>query len=158
LQRILAREPDHAEARRRLGFVRQGEAWVREAELARQRREAERAQHAEERARRREQLELETATLRRERAEVELREARAQLAEERAARAAPPRPSWYSPVVIAPGIGYGGWNQRGPVPLHNWSLPAPTNNANYPINGVRSPASYIDEAQRAVYGPNVPPR
>jgi hypothetical protein len=146
LERILAREPEHAEVRRRLGYVREGKAWVLRSEQLRKERLVQAERRESELARKREQLELEEATARRDRAQAELKQAQLQLARERNPQVTPP--TWYSPVVST-----GSWNPRR-APLH---APSPSAGSTPFSNGQRSPQSYWDDAYRSAYGRS-PPR
>jgi hypothetical protein len=169
LERIVTREPDHAEARRRLGYVREGRTWVLRSDQLRREQLAQRAQRDMDLERKRQQLALEEATLRRDRSDLgsraqarasttELKQAQAQLAREREGNQV--APGWYSPVVVAPASRYwnNGWSHRPALHQPPWNIPGANDpQTNYPINGVRSPQSYYDEAQRSLYG-NRPPR
>lgn len=149
LERVLAREPEHAEARRRLGYVREGKLWVLRSEQLRKERMAQGSRRENELAHKREQMELEEATARRARAQAELKQAQLQLELERQPQVSPPPPSstWYGPVTFSPGY------YR--APLHQ---PSPSNaGQNNFINGQRSPQSYWDDAYRTAYGRS-PPR
>ncbi|HEY6878543.1 MAG TPA: hypothetical protein VI299_11020 [Polyangiales bacterium] len=159
LERIVAREPNHAEARRRLGYVREGDVWVLRTEQVRKEQLAQRARREEELEHKRQQLALEEASLERDRAEAELKRARSELAQQRATQPAPSYPlnypSWYSPYAVPSTYG---WNHRSALNQGPWTMPGPSpSNSNYIINGVRSPASYIDDAQRAARS-GLPPR
>ncbi|HVZ36244.1 MAG TPA: hypothetical protein VG963_27640 [Polyangiaceae bacterium] len=162
LERIIAVAPDHAEARRRLGYVHTREGWVDGAELVR------RDQHA--------QLERREAALAREKQAVELKLAEAELArvrardeaerrerEERERAAAQPQPTntpLYFPLGYGYGYGYGGSfaGYRGPrnrplaPPSGPPAFPIPgvrdPHDTSFPIPGVRDPASYFDGAFR----------
>jgi hypothetical protein len=152
LERVVARDPEHTEARHRLGFVREGGRWVLRSEQLRKERLAQQEQRQSELARKRAELELELAALRRDRAQTELKQAEAELARERAPQVVPPSPSWSSPVFVAPAVGWG----RGSYP----SMPGPSHSNSpqgSPINGMRSPQSYFDDAYRTAYG-RPPPR
>jgi hypothetical protein len=138
LQRLLALDSDDVEVRRRLGFVRTEQGWIDRATLAQ--REAERSME-----RRQKELELSQ-----KRAELKLAEAKvaheretARRAEERATPAPPPPPPLYYSYV--PYVTY-------PVPpmvmRPPHGRPPPPPPPNYIINGVRDPASYIDDMQR----------
>jgi hypothetical protein len=158
LERIVTREPDHAEARRRLGYVREGRAWVLRSDQLKREQLAQRAQRDMDLERKRQQLALEEASLRRDRADLELEQAQAQLARDREANQA--ASSWYSPVLVVPASRYwnNGWSHRPALHQPQWNLPGSNDpQTNYPINGVRSPQSYYDEAQRSLHG-NHPPR
>ncbi|MET0286118.1 MAG: hypothetical protein ABW352_16675 [Polyangiales bacterium] len=151
LERVLAKLPDHTEARRRLGYVREGDAWVLRADQLRKEREAQQAKREGELERRRAKVELEEAQLRRDRAEAELRTAQTQLARERTPQPTPLTPSWYSPVVVAPASRYwnNGWSHN--PPLHQQPPVTSPQGDNF-INGTRSPQSYFDDAWRTAYG------
>lgn len=150
LERLLALDTNDAEARRRLGFVRTDQGWVDRTTRAQQ--EAERNME-----RRKKELELEQKR-------TELRLAEARVAEERAsARRAeakpapePPPPSpppvySYFPYLTYPAAPV---VTRPPHPHPHLTPPAPPllqpppPQPNYIINGVRDPASYIDDMQR----------
>jgi hypothetical protein len=138
LERIIAREPDHLEARHRLGYVRDGKAWVLHSEQVRKEQQA----RGNDLERRRQRMELEEAELRRDRAEAQLKQAQAELRASQ--QSAPPYaayPATYARMPITTGYWSSGFNHR---PAHP--------NANYVINGVRTPAEVIDDATRAAYG------
>jgi hypothetical protein len=154
LREVIEIDPDHVQARARLGFVRTERGWlthdehmaalgmVREGGVWISREEALRLREAE--------LARQTAELEREKAQSELQAKRAelnaerernqQLARERAALAAMPAyyyPSYYYPArqsvnLLPPSM-------RPTHPMAGPPAPPP----NYAINGVRDPASYF---------------
>lgn len=142
LERLIALDPDHAEARRRLGYVRGPKGWVartdQEREDAMLRRERERA-------------ELE---IRHKRAELALTEAKLERERERPApepaqKPQPVQPAVISPLIVAPYYpSYPTPYLRPPQrpPLLPPAMPPPhASEPSFPINGVRSPQSYFDE-------------
>jgi len=149
LLRVIARAPDDLTARRRLGFVHTPDGWVERAELAQRRAELSTAQRLAELevAQKRAELSLAEARVTRERAQTRSdaqREAAPKVAEP-----AVPQPYYpYSPYAYYPSAGIV-VSPHPPHPVHNVTpphvmVPPP----NYAINGVRDPASFIDDMQR----------
>jgi hypothetical protein len=140
LGRLLTLDPNHAEARARLGYVRTDKGWVTRGELA-QRAAGARDQRA------RAALELEQ-----KRADLALTEAK--IAREKmpaapstpAPTAAPATPT-YVPVYATPYYPMPpAWSHR----QRPFTMPAPhVSGPVFPINGVRDPRSYGDEMQRS---------
>ena len=139
LSRIIALSPDHAEARRRLGFVRSDGAWVDRAELSR-RAEASRLEHRQ-------------AQVALEQKEAELRIAEARLEQERnktqqqiadrqrdEARSGQPPYSSYGGYGYGP---YGGYGSYGGYAVYGGGrvgpLTPPSGPPAFGISGVRSP-------------------
>ncbi|MET0340357.1 MAG: hypothetical protein ABW252_05115 [Polyangiales bacterium] len=138
LERLVALDPDHAEARRRLGYVRGPKGWVARGDRAREdamlRRERERAD-----------LEI-----RHKRAEVALTEAKLAREREPAAPAKPEAPEAPAqppaPVIVGPYYPLYPWHGAHRAPLLPPAMPPPhVSEPPFPINGVRSPQSYFDE-------------
>jgi membrane protein involved in colicin uptake len=137
LREIIALDPDQAEARARLGYVRSEHGWQTRAE---QRREQEAAAPASTPAHqvalRKAELERDAAELARQRAELELESQRlAQRnaeAEKRTLRLPEPAPLWLAAPTLYPPAG------RTP-----WALTPPQAGPSFGINGVRDPASYF---------------
>ncbi|MDB4990732.1 MAG: hypothetical protein JWN04_5910 [Myxococcaceae bacterium] len=147
LTRILTVAPNHAEARRRLGFVRQSvdghDTWVDHAEIAKHE-EAERLEHRQAQAslaRKEAELAAATVKLQQDRARAQQEE------EERAQKAnsiyairpyssygAAPYGGGYGPYGGGYGYGYGYGAASG---RH---LSPPSGGAPFGINGVRSPS------------------
>jgi hypothetical protein len=143
LERVLARQPDHAEARRRLGYVREENKWVLRSDQLRKERVAQEQRRESDLARKREQLQLEEATARRDRAQAELKQAQLELERQR-----------HEPPVAPPAVGYySPWVGRR-APMH---MQPPRATSSGFINGARSPQSYWDDAYRSAYG-RPPPR
>jgi len=138
LERIVSLEPDHADARRRLGFVREGNRWLDREEVARrQRTERDLAQQTRlELAQKQAALALTEAQLAQERARLDrdqeqkklAREQESERAREQSARWSPyTQPySWYAPSVF----------YAGPLPR----LSPPSGPPPFGINGVRHPS------------------
>lgn len=143
LERVLTVEPQHAEARRRLGYVKTERGWV----VAREQTASSDEQREQARLRK----------LEREKREVELELAREKLRRAKAERQAPrrePTPParevlpYVSPYAVIPAWPHDGRAQyQNPYVLEP-RQPAPPRNENYTINGVRDVKSYFDEAQR----------
>jgi hypothetical protein len=152
LERIVALEPDHAEARRRLGFVREGKLWVDRTEVAR-REQLERTNTRQARlelAQKQAALELAEAQLARERKEREADRAqtqqRAEPSQARAAYAPYVGPySWLSPMVFYTGPLPRLTPPRGPPPFSINGAQHPAD-PSFSIPGVRPPASYFEGA------------
>jgi hypothetical protein len=164
LGRLLAIDEDHAEARRRLGFVRRGDRWVPRDELSRDEQLARRQQQLsiEEREAKlrearaklqleREQVALERseqrAQLRRDEEEHRAREKRA----ERAARAARNDPPLYAPYYGSPLI-YAGPSPRLSPPSGPPAYGIPgvrhPSDMSFALPGVRPPSAYFEGALR----------
>jgi hypothetical protein len=163
LERIIALEPDHAEARHRLGYVREGKLWIDRDELAR-RAELARSRDRQDRltiAQKRTDLELAQAKLESERMAAQRSAAQLEneLNERRNAQAYGRYGSYGS--YAAYGGAYGWYGSpllyAGPRP----PLSAPSgppafaipgvrhpSDMSFNINGARSPASYFDGAFR----------
>lgn len=160
LERVVALEPDHPDARRRLGYVREGKVWVDRDELAR-RAELARAKDRQDRlaiAQKQTDLELAQAKLDNERAAAQ--RSAAQLAREqedrRNAQAYAPygRHSayagsygWYAPPLLYAGPQPPMSAPSGPPAFAIPGVRHPSDTT-FNINGARSPASYFDGAFR----------
>lgn len=139
LERVIEREPDHAEARARLGYVKEGAAWIKAEERARARKlieeEAQLADHARQKA----ELELETQKIRLERERLQLERERAQQAE---ASSAAPEPPAQPPLAV-----YGGYWHHGHASRHHEHCDhadcrrshTSRRTSAFPIAGVRDP-------------------
>jgi hypothetical protein len=146
LREVIAIQPDHAQARARLGYVRVDHGWLtRDEQLAAQGlikqggvwlspEQASRLREAE--------LERQKAELERQKAEAELQAKRAELnaERERAERLARERAAAEA-AMPAYGYPYFAYPLRGPV--HPGPRPVPSVPPNYAINGVRPPQSYF---------------
>jgi hypothetical protein len=146
LREVIAIQPDHAQARARLGYVRVDHGWLtRDEQLAAQGlikhggvwlspEQASRLREAE--------LERQKAEIERQKAEAELQAKRAELhaERERAERLARERAA-VEAAMPAYGFPYYAYPGRGPV--YPAPRPAPGVPPNYAINGVRPPQSYF---------------
>lgn len=148
LLRLIAHEPDHPAARRRLGYVRTQDGWVERSELAQKRAELSVAQRL---------AELEVAQ---KRAELSLTEARAAREREKPkseprAEAPPHTPvhgqPYYPsvPYYPPPAVLLGPHPSQPIVPPFAAPMPPP----NYAINGMITPQSFIDDMQRSMQPP-----
>lgn len=160
LERVVSIEPDHADARRRLGYVREGKLWVDRDELAR-RAELARTKDRQERiaiAQKQTELELAQAKLENERAAAP--RSAAQLSQERDERRNAlaygpygrhgPHGSaygWYAPPLLYAGPQPPLSAPSGPPPFAIPGARHPSD-MSFNINGARSPASYFDGAFR----------
>ncbi len=144
LERVLALQPDHAEARHRLGYVREDNKWVLRSEQLRKERLAEQARRGSDLERKRQQLQVEEAQLQRDRAEAQLRAER-----ERSQQVTQqqPSPSYYAPMVFGGSYGY-----RTPLHQQHGSSFAPVNPSPGFVNGVPNPQAAFNEAYRTAYG------
>jgi hypothetical protein len=146
LEEVIAREPNHAAARARLGYVRSDGGWITREQSMRERGMVQRdgqwmsrEQAAEldrtqaEAAREKELAETELATrkLELQRQQLEIEQARAR--EERAASEAQAPAYFYGGYGYGYGAGYG--YGRGHIGGHHAGRAAPS----FPINGVRNP-------------------
>ncbi len=130
LEEVIARAPDHADARARLGYVRgEGGGWIARRELAeRERARAEAARAQSERTRAESALAREAAelsTLARKQAELALE--RERLALQKAQLERQSAPQWFAPVFFG--------TFAHPPPALSTPQAAP-----YAINGVRLPS------------------
>lgn len=138
LREVLALDPEHSEARARLGFVRGAHGWQTRAEHQREQAAAAPTSTPEhEVALRKAQLERDAAELARQKAELQLEAQRLELrhaeAQKRAVYVADPAPLWLgAPTLYVPG-------RRAP----SWTLTPPHAGPSFGINGVRDPASYF---------------
>jgi hypothetical protein len=157
LERILTIAPEHAEARRRLGFVRTSEGWTTGSALKQQRQResarAERDEHERELARlelQEKQAELAQRQDTRRAQRQRDRRAESEANEQKAPPPAPPAYPYYPTVGVdtLPRGSYG-W---GPLPPYyavpQLTPPARAPDRNYMINGVREPSSYFEGAFR----------
>lgn len=169
LERVVALEPDHADARRRLGYVREGKVWVDRDELAR-RAELSRTKDRQERiaiAQKQTDLELTQAKLENERAAVQRSAAQLaheQLAREQLAREQDDRRNAQAYGPYARHGAYAGYGWYAPPLLYAGPQPpmsAPSgppafaipgvrhpSDMSFNINGARSPSSYFEGAFR----------
>lgn len=146
LREVIAIQPDHAQARARLGYVRGDHGWLtRDEQRAAQGlvkhggvwlspEQASRVREAE--------LERQKAELERQKAEAELQAKRAELnaERERADRLARERAAAEAAMPVY-GYPYYAYPGRGPV--YPAPRPVPGVPPNYAINGVRPPQSYF---------------
>jgi len=145
LERIIAMQPDHADARKRLGYVREGQVWVdreellRRAQLARTEDRQNRLAIAQQQA----ELALAQSKLETERAQLQRIELqRMELENEQNERRRAPTYGGY-------GLYAGGWYAppllyAGPRP----PLSPPSGPPAFSIPGVLAPAQYFDGAFR----------
>jgi len=167
LERVVALEPENADARRRLGYVREGKVWVdrdeiaRRAELARTRDRQDRLITAQK------QTDLELAQAKLENERVAAQRSAAQLANEQEERrieqeerlnaqayGAYGRHSafagsygWYAPPLLYVGPQPPMSAPRGPPAFAIPGVRHPSDTS-FHINGARSPASYFEGAFR----------
>lgn len=148
LERIVARDPDHAEARRRLGYVRTSEGWITTAELARRTDEARRARRQSELSLANQQaaLKLAEAKLERERAEL----ARTRTAATRASEpVVVPYPyPLYAPYTFAPMRGRAALSPPSGPPAFPIPGVRDPRDTSFSLPGVREPSRYLDGAFR----------
>lgn len=157
LQRIVAVTPEHAEARRRLGFVHTRDGWIEGAELAQREQQARLERKRADLARDKQTLELklaeaELARLREQNKEAERRgQERAERERAERERAAVQTPQVTYPLYFPVGYGTPRFPRltppSGPPPFAIPGVRDPRDTS-FPIPGVRDPASYFDGAFR----------
>lgn len=142
LREILALEPDHAEARGRLGYVRSGRGWVTIDEQHRIQAAANAASAAEAAAAvRKAELERDTAELARQQAALNV-EAQRLAVQAAQARARSEAASQSTQLWLTGPYYYPGFRPRPVPPIFVQPQPA-TPTPSFSINGVRHPASYF---------------
>jgi len=148
LERIVALQPDHADARRRLGYVREGQVWVDRDDLARRAQLARNEDRQHRLALAQQQAELALAQSKLDNERAQLKRAAAQLESEQNERRRAPTYDryggygmyggaygWYAPPLLYAG-------PRPPLSPPSGGAPA------FSIPGVLAPSQYFDGAFR----------
>jgi hypothetical protein len=156
LERVVAVEPDHADARRRLGYVREGKLWIDRDELARRAQRARDQDRQNRLATAQKQTELELAQAKLDNERVVAQRAAVQLQNEqndrRNAQAYAPYGrygpyGWYAPPLL-----YAGPQPPLSAPSGPPAFAIPggrhPSDMSFNINGARSPSSYFEGAFR----------